>query len=253
MPTQPDSTGSHPVSALRQDSETGLFFRVREPLSAKPKAGVILLHGVGGNETNLLEVAHALDPEVLVVLPRGPLQFAPGQYGWFRVAFSANGPQIDPVEAEASRKTLIGFIAQLEAIYGVPAGNTLIAGFSQGGIMSASVALSAPEQVCGFGILSGRILPELAAQLASRERLAVLQAFISHGEFDNTLPVSWAQRAEQWLAELGVAFESERYPAGHTLTAAMQADFIAWTHGRIATRSEKKKGSVWVNCCAGLC
>lgn len=241
MSTQPDSTGLNPISALRQDSGSVLSYRLREPAAAQPKACVILLHGVGGDETNLVEIARALDPDILVVLPRGPLEFAPGQYGWFRVAFGASGPKIDPVEAEASRQTLIGFIAQLEADYGVPSGNTLIAGFSQGGIMSASVALSAPEQVCGFGILSGRILPELAAHLASRERLVSLQAFISHGELDNTLPVSWAQRAEQWLAELGVAFESQRYPTGHMLTAAMQADFIAWTHSRIAARSEQRK------------
>lgn len=240
MSIRPDLSGSNPVNAMRQDGETGLFFRVREPIQAKPKAGVILLHGVGGNETNLLEVANAFDPDVLVVLPRGPLQLAPGQFGWFRVAFGANGPKIDPDEAESSRQTLIRFIAQMEANYGLATGSTVIAGFSQGGIMSASVALSAPEQVCGFGILSGRILPELAEHLASRERLTSLQAYISHGELDNTLPVSWAQRAEQWLTELGVSFESQRYAAGHTLTTAMQADFIAWAHGRIAARLEQK-------------
>lgn len=239
MSTRPDPTGSN--DALRQDGDTGLFFRVREPVSAKPKAGVILLHGVGGNETNLLDVANALDSDVLVVLPRGPLQFAPGQFAWFRVAFGTNGPRIDPDEAESSRQTLIRFITQIEVAYGLVPGSSLIAGFSQGGIMSASVALSAPEQVSGFGIMSGRILPELAEHLASHERLASLQAFISHGELDNTLPVNWAQRAEEWLAELGVNYESHRYAADHMLTAAMQADFIAWAHGRIAARLEQKK------------
>jgi phospholipase/carboxylesterase len=221
------------ISALRQDPAFDLSFRVRESLPAKPKACVILLHGVGSNESNLAALAAAIDPEVLVILARGPLEFGPAQYGWFRVAFTAQGPRIDPGEADASRQTLIHFITQLEVAYGVPPGNTVVAGFSQGGIMSASVALSAPERVSGFAILSGRILPELEVHLAGRDRLARLRAFISHGESDSTLPVSWAQRSEQWLDKLGVVYETHRYPADHTLNADMQIDFLAWLHSQI--------------------
>ena len=235
------TTRANPISALRQEMESALSYRLREPASTTPKACVILLHGVGGDETNLAEVALALDPNLLVVLPRGPLQFAPGQYGWFRVAFGVNGPKIDPDEAETSRQMLIDFIARLETTYQLTPSSTVIAGFSQGGIMSASVALSAPEQVRGFGILSGRILPELSQHLASRKRLASLHAFISHGELDNKLPVSWAERSEQWLAELGVTYETHRYPAGHTLTTAMQTDFLVWSNGLIASLPEKEK------------
>lgn len=230
MPTSSDLIG-----ALRQESEWGLSCRLREPSSAHPKACVILLHGVGGNETNLAGLAGALNPEWLVVLPRGPLQLAPGQYAWFQVAFGAEGPRINAAQAESSRQLLIRFIAQIEAAYGLEPGSAMIAGFSQGGIMSASVALTEPERVRGFAILSGRILPELKTQLASHERLAKMQAFISHGELDNTLPVSWAQRAEEWLAELGVAHETHRYPAAHQLTEPMQADFIAWVRRLVAS------------------
>jgi phospholipase/carboxylesterase len=40
--------------------------------------------------------------------------------------------------------------------------------------MSASVALTSPESVAGFGLLCGRILPEMATLMASRERLSAL-------------------------------------------------------------------------------
>jgi phospholipase/carboxylesterase len=65
--------------------------------------------------------------------------------------------------------------------YGIAPQNMVIAGFSQGGILSATLALSAPEQVASFGVLSGRILPELAPQLANKEYLASLRSFIGHG------------------------------------------------------------------------
>ncbi|MDO6387725.1 alpha/beta hydrolase [Uliginosibacterium sp. 31-12] len=228
-----------PISPLRQAPSLALSYRVREPAPSSPKACVILLHGVGGNETNLAELAAAIDPSVLVVLPRGPLQLGFDQYAWFRVAFTPEGPRLDPAEANRAREALLDFIAGIKATYQLGAEQIVLAGFSQGGIMSASVALSEPERVRGFGILSGRILPELAPYLASRERLGSMQAFISHGEQDNVLPVSWALRAEQGLTELGVAYESHRYAAGHVLTHAMQSDFLVWCDTLLGTHSSR--------------
>ncbi|MBS1210395.1 MAG: putative esterase [Proteobacteria bacterium] len=225
MHTQPDSIGP-----LQQDPAFTLSFRLREAAPAQPKALVVLLHGVGGNETNLAGLAASFGPDVLVVLARGPLQFAPGQYGWFRVAFTARGPVIEAGEAEDSRQALLRFITQLQTAYKLKPRHTLVTGFSQGGILSASVALSEPEQVGAFAILSGRILPELDAHLASRERLANLRAFISHGEYDSKLPVFWAQRASEQLDALGVTHVVNRYPADHELSPAMQADFLAWAN-----------------------
>lgn len=228
------------LSPLQQPSDLPLSFRVREPAPVKPRACIVLLHGVGGSASNLADLATAIDPSVLVVLPQGPIQLGTEQYAWFRVAFSQSGPRLDPAEADSARILLLDFIAGLQTTYGLGGRQVVIAGFSQGGIMSASVALSEPEQVCGFGILSGRILPELAPHLASRERLGKLQAFVSHGEDDAVLPVSWAALSLQRLAELGVACESNRYAAGHALTRAMQTDFLAWCDTVLGTRSTRQ-------------
>ncbi|WP_309684755.1 alpha/beta hydrolase-fold protein [Polaromonas sp.] len=219
------------LGPLQQGAAFELAFRLRQPQPARPRACVVLLHGVGGTETNLADLAAAIDPDTLVVLPRGPRQFAPGQFGWFRVNFTASGPSIVAAEAEQSRQTLIRFMAQLQSAYGIDPQKTVIAGFSQGGILSASVALSAPESVAGFGVLSGRILPELEPHLAGKERLAKLRGFIAHGEYDSKLPVTWAQRSDRLLDELGVAHLTRLYPIDHGISAAMQADFLEWLQG----------------------
>lgn len=222
------------ISPLQQSAAFELSFRQRLPQPANPKACVVLLHGVGGSEMNLADLALAIDPDILVVLPRAPLQFAPGQFGWFRVAFTASGPNIVENEAEQSRQTLIRFVEQLQSAYGIAPQNTVIAGFSQGGILSASVALSAPERVAAFAILSGRILPELAPHLADKQLLANLRGFIGHGEHDKRLPVIWAQRSDQLLGELGVAHLTRLYPIDHGISADMQSDFLEWLHGLLA-------------------
>jgi phospholipase/carboxylesterase len=109
-------------------------------------ACLLLLHGVGSNETNLAGFAQAQDPRLTVILPRGPLAFGPNQHGWFNVNFTATGPVIDPAQAEASRNVLVSFIEGLPAAYGIAPGKVWIAGFSQGGIMSAGVGLTRPDK-----------------------------------------------------------------------------------------------------------
>lgn len=164
------------LGALQRGPGFELAFRLQQPAPAAPQACVILLHGVGGSEMNLAGLAAGLGRDTLVVVPRGPLEFAPGQFGWFRVAFTASGPRIEAAEAEDSRLALIRFVGQLQSVYGVVPQNTVIAGFSQGGILSASVGLSAPESVAGFGVLSGRILPELAPQIAADGASALISS-----------------------------------------------------------------------------
>ncbi|MGA2081687.1 MAG: phospholipase [Holophaga sp.] len=198
-----------------------------------PQGILLLLHGVGGNETNLAGLAEQVDPRVACVLPRAPLAYAADHFGWFDVTFRPWGPVIDPDQAEASRARLAALVERLQERWGVGRKRTVIAGFSQGGIMSAGVGLSRPDLVCGFGLLSGRILPELEPRIAPAEALAGLSAFVSHGIEDPTLSCAWADRSDAWLTKLGVPVESRRYPAGHELTAEMARDFLAWATVRL--------------------
>ncbi len=216
------------LGELKKDAGFELSFRIRQPQPVAPQSLLVLLHGVGGSETSLGDLASAASPDTLVVLARGPLTLAPGQFAWFRVAFTPTGPHIDEAQAELSRLALIRFIRQLQTAYQIQPDRTVVAGFSQGGIMSASVALSEPESVARFGLLSGRILPELQPHLAETSRFKKLRAFVGHGDFDNTLPVVWAERSDALLKDLEVEFESHRYPIDHRISPAMRDDFLHW-------------------------
>lgn len=72
---------------------------------------MVLLHGVGSNEQSLLPLASAIDPRLHVLLPRGPVVFGPQAFGWFTVRFDAQGPVIDPAQAETSRLLLADWLA----------------------------------------------------------------------------------------------------------------------------------------------
>lgn len=220
----------HSLNNLVTHPALPLAHRLRS--SADDAAGgipcLVLLHGVGANEANLLDVAQRQDPRLLVILARGPLAFGPAQFGWFNVNFTSGGPVINAPQAEASRAALVQFIEGLPAAYGVDPQRIWIAGFSQGGILSASVALSRPDRVAGFGILSGRILPEIAPITAPNQQTQNLAGFISHGIEDNKLTVEFARSAQRLLQQKAVQLTYREYDAVHELNAAMQADFCDW-------------------------
>ncbi len=210
-----------------EDAASGLTFRLR-PAAGQPAARLFLLHGVGGNETNLLPLADTIDQRVEVVFVRGPLELGAGQHAWFHVRFGPQGPVINAAQADESRLSLLSLVRSMASTDENALVPVLMAGFSQGGILSASVALSSPEDVEHFAVLSGRILPELEPHLAAAEKLARLSAFIAHGRLDDKLPVKFAEHADSWLTRLGVPHEMHLYSVGHTLTGDIVGDFSRW-------------------------
>ncbi|MFC0679415.1 alpha/beta hydrolase [Lysobacter korlensis] len=213
---------------LIHDAAYALAFHALEPRPEQPRALLILLHGVGGDEHQLEPLGAATAEDVLVVLPRGPRSISGDRLGWFREGLSEDGPQIVEDEAEDARLKLVEFISQLQQRFGVPPSHTVAAGFSQGGILSASVALTEPSCLAGFGMVGGRLMPELEPQVASVDSFRHLDALVVHGRNDETLPLQWAERAEAWLMRLGVAHELRLHDAGHELTPAMEWDVLDW-------------------------
>lgn len=216
------------LSQLQTDPTSGLSYRVIQASSVSVKRCVVLLHGVGSNELSMADLALGVTDDTLVVLVRGPLTLSPQQFAWFHVSFTSNGPKIVAEQAERSRQVLISLLSELQKQYGLTPQQTVVAGFSQGGIMSTSVALTSPESVADFGLLSGRILPEIAPLVASKDRLSHLRGFVGHGELDGTLPVEWAHRAHTWLNELEVRHTFKLYPVGHSISPQMHSEFLAW-------------------------
>lgn len=217
------------LNEIVTDPVSGLLHRVRRAQDAPPKAPcLLLLHGVGSNEAGFVELARQLDPRLVVVLVRGPIVLAPGRFAFFQVSFTPTGPAINAPQAERARTTLIDFIKQLPDAYDVDPERIWIAGFSQGGIMSASVGLTAPGSVAGFGVLSGRILPEVLPLVARGPALESLPAFVSHGLHDETLGIHFAHHAREVLTGLGVPLAYHEYEAGHSLGRDMVADFQRW-------------------------
>src|SRR5258707_1243339 len=98
-------------------SLTHLFQQPRQSSDGPPPL-LILLHGLGSNEHDLVGLAPYLDPRFQIVSARAPYTLTPGSYAWFELGWTATGITIDPRQAEQSRVLLVGFIAEALAAYG---------------------------------------------------------------------------------------------------------------------------------------
>ncbi len=211
-----------------------LVHLVRQPIvEADTPPLLLLLHGVGSNENDLFGLAPYLDERFLIISVRAPNTLGSGSYAWFDVDFTPRGPVIDPAQAEASREALIDFIGEAITAYGVNPNQVYMIGFSQGAIMSASVALTRPDLVAGVALMSGRILPEIQSLMAAPEELEGLPILVVHGVADTILPINHGHASRQLLASLPVELTYHEYPIGHEVSQESLADVSSWLSAQL--------------------
>jgi phospholipase/carboxylesterase len=213
-------------------SLTHLFQQPRQPSDGPPPL-LLLLHGLGSNERDLVGLAPYLDPRFQIVSARAPHPLVPDGYAWFELGWTASDISINFQQAEQSRVLLVGFIAEALAAYGGDPARVYLLGFSQGAIMSASVALIEPELVAGTVLMSGRIPEEIRPLIAAAERLAGKPFLVVHGAADTVLPIQNGRASRAILATLPVALTYQEYAMAHEVSAQSLADVAAWLTARL--------------------
>ncbi|HVS29394.1 MAG TPA: phospholipase, partial [Solirubrobacteraceae bacterium] len=169
------------------------------PARGEPAGALVLLHGRGSDEHDLIPLAHALDParRLVGVLPRGPLSLPPGGAHWYAVA-RVGFPE--PGTFHETYQLLIGWLDGLEGLTGVPIERTILGGFSQGTVMSYALGLGRGRpSPAGILALSGFIptVHDFELDLSSRAGLPVL---IAHGARDPVIDVEFGRDAERRLS-----------------------------------------------------
>ena len=194
---------------------------------------LILLHGVGSNEEDLINLAPLLDPRFHIVSLRAPYVLGPGSYAWFHVLFTPQGPRHDPREAEASRELLIDTIPGLVAATGTDPEQVYLMGFSQGAVMSLYLGLTLPELVAGVVAMSAGVIPEAVDRMAAPQELTGLPVLLVHGTGDTVLPIEHRRASREILAGLPIDFTYREYPMGHEVSPESLPDIAAWLGARL--------------------
>ncbi len=203
--------------------------RAGEPGSAPT---VVLLHGLGADERDLVGLGQTLDPRFALLSFRAPIALEPRGYSWFPVTFTAQGPVHDEAAAEAARVRLVEELEKLRRNPAVDASQIYLLGFSQGAILSLSVALTEPRLIAGAVIVSGRTLPEVAARVKS-PLSPTPPILVLHGRRDAVLGFENETATAGVLTRAGFNPELHAYDAGHEITQEMQRDLSAWLKARL--------------------
>jgi phospholipase/carboxylesterase len=217
-----------------------LVHAVREPAepSAKPAPVLLLLHGVGSNEQDLMGLAPMLDRRFFVVSARAPITLQHGSYAWYHVQFTPTTQIINPEEAEASRLLILRFIDEVTDSYNVDPDRLFIMGFSQGCIMSVAAALTDPRRFAGVVGMSGRLLPGIIDKAAPGQELRGLPMLIVHGTADTVLNIEDGRGIRAALEKLPVSLTYREYAMGHHVSNQSLADIDSWLSDRLDSRED---------------
>ena len=202
-----------------------LFHRER-PAAGEPAGLLVLHHGRGTSEQDLLPLADVLDPErrLHVVAPRGPLQL-PGWsgYHWYVV------PRVgypDPGTFHAAYDGLAAFHDELWERTGIGPERTVLGGFSMGSVMSYSLGLG-PGRPAPAGIMAlAGFIPTVDGWQPDLEKRP--RVLIAHGRQDPIMEVAFARRARDLLEAGGLPVEYHESDAAHYIEPAHLPAMVDW-------------------------
>lgn len=201
---------------------------------------IVALHGRGTDEYDLLPLIESLKlTDVLLVVPRAPLLFNPsgfnGGYAWYE--FGEEGMP-DPVTFQASLDVLRRFLGEMKAAYPVDPQRLVLLGFSQGTVMAYAIGLLDPSTIGGIVALSGYV-PHRSGLPLKLQDLNGLRVFISHGAWDEIIPVDFGRESAQLLKTAGAEVLYREYLMGHEVREETIRDLSAWI-GNLMTSGEPK-------------
>jgi phospholipase/carboxylesterase len=193
---------------------SALVYRER-PAAGEPEGLLVLHHGRGADEHDLLTLADVLDParRLHVVTPRAPLQLpsSPG-YHWYLV------PRVgypDPDSFQAARTALAELHDELWQQTGIAPERTVLGGFSMGAVMSYAMAFGAERPApAGVLALSG-FIPTVAGWQPALDDRSAVRVFIAHGRQDRVIAVEFARDAAERLRGAGVPVDYHESDAAH--------------------------------------
>jgi phospholipase/carboxylesterase len=206
--------------------------------AARDADGLLILHhGRGTDEHDLLALGDALDPahRLHLFAPRAPLTLpgSPG-YHWYRV------PRVgypDPQTFGAAFAALAEFHDGLWQRTGIGPDRTVLGGFSMGTVMSYALALGG-ERPAPAGVLAfSGFVPSVEGWQADLSGRPGLRVFIAHGRRDPVIEVGFARRARQLLQDAGLPVDYHESDGGHYIDPAHVAPAVQWLDATVASAS----------------
>ena len=185
---------------------------------------LLLLHGTGGNERDLIPLGRELDPNASLLSPRGKI-LENGMPRFFRRL--AEGV-FDLEDLKTRTNELADFVIAAAHHYKLAAEHIVGVGYSNGANIAASMLLLRPE-IMHRAILFRAMVPLVPDKLPE---LSSVHVWIGAGDQDPIIPASETQRLVELLRRAGADVTIRFFEAGHGLTS----DDLTAAHGWLKSR-----------------
>ena len=184
--------------------------RFVESSGADPGFALLLLHGTGADENDLIPLGRALAPGAAMLSPRGQV-LENGMPRFFRRI--AEGV-FDMEDLHRRTRELADFLAAARERYELANGIVTV-GFSNGANIGASLLLSNPKSLAGAVLIRPMVPfePEMPPDLAG------IPVWLGAGKADPLVPRESTERLAAILEEAGAEVTTHWSPGGHGLTA----------------------------------
>jgi predicted esterase len=193
------------------------YVHVFEPGTDAGAAPLLLLHGTGGNERDLLRLGHALAPGAALLSPRGQVS----EHGANRFFARLAEGVFDPAEVTRRTLALADWIEAAAKKYGLDGARLTAVGFSNGANIAATLLQLRPASLGGAVLIRPMVVLE---QPAAPGSLAGKRALLLNGNVDPIVPLYHPPRLAALLRAGGAEVSQQFLPASHGLT---QADLTA--------------------------
>ena len=187
------------------------FIHVFEPGSDATRPPVLLLHGTGGDERDLLGLGRTVAPGAALISPRGKVLEGAMPRFFRRLAEGV----FDEADLLARTHELADFVEEIRRRHGLPAPVAL--GFSNGANIAASLLMLRPEVLAGAALL--RAMPPFRSPPAT-DGLGGKRVLLLSGALDPIIPADDSERLAADLAARGAEVDHQVLPAGHGLSQA---------------------------------
>jgi phospholipase/carboxylesterase len=184
---------------------------VWQPGSSTPP--LLLLHGTGGDERDLLVLRQHLAPDAPVLSPRG----AVSEQGMARFFRRLREGVFDEDDLRLRADELAAFLTAAEQKYDVTAGSWLAVGFSNGANMASALLLRHPESLAGAVLLAAMV--PFAADEPRDHALAGKRVLIVNGDSDPMATPEQTSRLTEQLRRRDADVELLSFSGGHTIDA----------------------------------
>jgi phospholipase/carboxylesterase len=183
---------------------------IHEFIPGSSSRTLLLLHGTGGNERDLIPLGRELDPNAALLSPRGKV-LENGMPRFFRRL--AEGV-FDLEDLKFRTNELADFVTAAAQHYGFARDNLVAVGYSNGANIAASMLLLRP-QVLSAAILFRAMVPLIPDKLPD---LSSVRVWIGAGDQDPIVPSPETKRLAELLRRAGADVTIRFAKAGHGLT-----------------------------------